>query len=191
MGFAAARKAGMSEKRSAAMSDAQTDPEAVVFIEDREPQAVVSIRSIVAVAELAQAQSERLGELWRSMQARDLAPVGPPFVRYHTFGETDTDVELGVPVRKEATGEGRIEAGSLPGGAAIVTWHLGAHNSLGEGYGRLNAWLERQGRRAAGPAWEVYWWIDARREPDPSSWPEPAEWRTELVQPVARMEGQP
>jgi effector-binding domain-containing protein len=173
------------------MIDAPQDPEAVVFIEDREPQPVLSIRTNVAVAELAQAQGARLGELWRSMRARGLAPMGPPFVRYHAFGETETDVELGVPVRQEATGEGRIEAGALPGGAAIVTWHLGAHDGLGEAYGRLNAWLEEHGREPAGPAWEIYWWIDASGEPDPSSWPDPTQWRTELVQPVARTRGAP
>jgi effector-binding domain-containing protein len=167
------------------MNDVQQDPEAVLFVEDREPQPVLSIRANVAVAQLPQAQGERLGELWRSMQARGLVPVRPPFVRYHTFGETETDVEVGVPVSKGAAGDGRIESGELPGGPAITTWHLGAHDSLGEAYDRLNAWLEEHDREAAGPAWEVYWWIDASQEPDPSSWPAPAEWRTELVQPIA------
>jgi effector-binding domain-containing protein len=171
------------------MSHAQQDPEAVIFVDDREPQPVLSIRANVAVAELAQAQGERLSELWRSMQARGLPPVGPPFVRYHTFGETETDVELGVPVSEGATGDGSIEAGALPGGPAIVTWHVGAHDNLGEAYGRLNTWLDEHQREAAGPAWEVYSWIDASNEPDPSSWPAPTQWRTELVQPVARTGG--
>jgi effector-binding domain-containing protein len=166
------------------MSEAQHDPEAVLLVEDREPQPVLSIRANVPVAELARAQGETLSELWRSMQARGLAAVGPPFVRYHTFGETETDVEVGMSVSEGATGEGRIEAGALPGGAAISTSHIGAHDSLGEAYGRLSAWLEDNGREAAGPAWEVYWWIDPTREPDPASWPPPAQWRTELVQPV-------
>jgi effector-binding domain-containing protein len=160
------------------------DPEAAVLLEEREPQPVLSIRSTVAVAELAQAQGERLSELWRSMQERDVAPLGPPFVRYHTFGDAETDVELGFPVSAGVAGAGRIEAGRLPGGAAVVTWHFGAHDSLGEAYSRLNAWLEDNGREAAGPAWEVYWWIDPSRKPDPSAWPPPTEWHTELVQPV-------
>jgi effector-binding domain-containing protein len=166
------------------MGDAQQDREAVLFVEDRQPQPVLTIRANVAVAQLAQAQGEGLGELWRSMQARGLAPVGPPFVRYHAFGEPETDVEVGVPVREGTTSEGRIAAGVLPGGTAIATWHFGAHNSLGDAYGRLEAWLEANQREAAGPAWEVYWWIDAGQEPDPSSWPPPTEWRTELVQPI-------
>jgi effector-binding domain-containing protein len=170
--------------RTDAMSDAHPNAETVTLVEQREPQPVLSIRSTVAVAELAQAQGERLNELWRSMQARGAAPLGPPFVRYHTFGETETDVELGFPVNAGVANAGRIPAGQLPGGAAIVTWHLGSHDSLGAAYRRLEGWLEVNGREAAGPAWEVYWWIDPNLEPDPSSWPAPTEWRTELVQPV-------
>ena len=163
----------------------QRDQEGVFLVEDRAPQPVLSIRANVPVGQLGQAQGERLSELWCSMQVRGLAAVGPPFVRYHTFGEPETDVELGVPVREQATGEGHIKAGVLPGGAAIVTWHRGAHDSLGDAYRRLQAWLEANERDAAGPAWEVYCWIDPGLEPDSSSWPPPREWRTELVQPIA------
>jgi effector-binding domain-containing protein len=180
---------GVAAARTEPMREAQHDPEAVVFVEDREPQPVLSIRANVAVAELAQVQGQTLSELWRSMHARGRAPVGPPFVRYHTFGETETDVEVGMPVSERATGEGRIESGALPGGVAISTWHVGAHDSLGDAYGRLSAWLEDNGLEAAGPAWEVYWWIDPSREPDPASWPPPKLWRTELVQPLARIGG--
>jgi effector-binding domain-containing protein len=161
------------------------DPEAVVLVEDRSPLPVLSIRDNVAVAELAEAQGERLRELWQSLQSQGRSPVGPPFVRYHTFGEAETDVEVGVPVHEGAAGERRIAVGELPGGAAITTWHLGAHDSLGEAYGRLAAWLKEHDRKAAGAAWEVYWWIDANRELDPSTWPAPPKWRTELVQPIA------
>ena len=161
----------------------------MLVVEDRKPKPVLSVRTNVAVAQLAEAQGESLQELWRSLQARDLTPAGPPFVRYHTFDETETDLEVGVPVSEGTTGEGRVRAGSLPGGASIATWHLGAHDRLAEAYGRLKAWLEEHDRVAAGPAWEVYWWIDASHEPDPSSWPAPAEWRTELVQPIDPQRG--
>jgi effector-binding domain-containing protein len=173
------------------MSDRQLDPEAVLFVEARESQPVLSIRTTVPLDQLAQAQGEKLSELWRLLQARGLATVGPPFVRYHAIGETETDVEVGMPVGESATGEDRIEAGALPGGPAISTWHAGGHDSLGEAYGRLSTWLDENGREAAGPAWEVYWWIDPSSEPDPASWPPPAQWRTELVQPVASEEELP
>jgi hypothetical protein len=56
----------------------------------------------------------------------------------------------------------------LPGGAPIVTWHLGEHAYPGDSCGPLNAWLDEHGHEAGGPVWEIYWWIDASRKPDPS-----------------------
>jgi effector-binding domain-containing protein len=163
----------------------QPDPEGAVNVEHRDPVSVLSIRENAPIADLAATQGERLRAIWQSLQAQGLAPAGPPFVRYHTFGETETDMEFGVPVPTRTAGEGRVTAGELPGGSLLTTWHLGAHDRLGEAYGRLAAWLTEHDRKAAGPAWEVYSWIDASQEPDPAVWPAPTEWRTELVQPLA------
>jgi effector-binding domain-containing protein len=164
---------------------AHENAEVVVLTEDRKPQPVLSIRATVRVDEIAERHGESLRELWRSTQARGVAAAGPPFVRYHTFGETETDVEVGIPVTQAVVGEGRIAAGELPGGAAISTWHIGSHDRLGEAYARLVAWLREHGRKPNGAAWEVYWWIDPGADPDPASWPPPADWRCELIQPLA------
>jgi|Tabmets5t2r1_1033131.scaffolds.fasta_scaffold07870_2 hypothetical protein len=50
------------------------------------------------------------------MQARGVAPAGPPLGRYHTFGQTETDVEVGIPVVDPTAGESRIATGELFGG---------------------------------------------------------------------------
>jgi effector-binding domain-containing protein len=163
--------------------DDQPNLDAVV-LQDLKPQPVLSIRATVRIDELAERHSESLRELWNSMQARGVTAARPPFVRDHTFGQTDTDVEVGIPVADAVSGEGRITAGELPGGAAISAWHIGSHDRLGEAYGRLQARLSVRDRKVAGAAWKVYWWIDPAFDPDPASWPPPAEWRCELVQPV-------
>jgi effector-binding domain-containing protein len=154
-----------------------------IEIQQRAPQPVVSVRRTVPIVELTQFQGEGLNELWRLLRDRGVAPTGAPFVRYHTFGDGETDVEVGVPVQEEVAGAGRVTYGELPGGPAAVTTHLGAHDHLGDAYGRIQDWLAAHGQ-AAGAAWEVYEWIDLAQEPDPSTWPAATEWRTELVQPV-------
>jgi effector-binding domain-containing protein len=165
------------------MTDPTRHPE-TVEVEERPPQPVLSIRTTVPVAELAGAQGERLRALWSFMDRRGVTPAGPPFVRYHTFGETETDLEVGIPVAQAVAGEGRVAAGELPGGPAATTWHLGSHDGLAGAYARLGSWLEANRRQADGAAWEVYWWIDPSVEPDPAAWPAPTGWRTQLVQPV-------
>lgn len=158
-------------------------PEAVV-LEERRQQPVLSIKATIRIEEIAERHGESLRELWSAMQSRGIAAAGPPFVRYHTFGDAEADVEVGIPVTGHVPGEGRILAGELPGGIAISTMHLGSHDRLGDAYERLEAWLHEHGRTPAGAAWEVYWWIDPRVDPDPATWPPPEEWRAELVQPI-------
>ena len=155
-----------------------------VKMEQLEPQPVLSIRATVQIVDLAQAQDDRLRALSRYLQQSGAQLAGPPFVRYHTFTQTETDLELGVPVAEPVDGEGRIAAGELAGGPAITTWHIGAHDTLAEAYARLQAWLNEHSREPAGAAWEVYYWIDPKQYRGPESWPNPSSWRTQLIQPI-------
>ena len=71
-----------------------------------------------------------------------------------------------------ATGE--VQPSALPGGPAIVTWHIGPYDALGGAYAALDAWVEAHGVTADGPAWEIY-------PSEPVG--DPATWRTQVVQP--------
>jgi effector-binding domain-containing protein len=163
---------------------AEEQPGNDVEIQQRQPQPVVSIRATVRIVDLAEHQGDRLSALSGYLQQRGAQPAGPPFVRYHTFEGTETDLEVGIPVVAPVAGEGRIAGGALPGGPAVTTWHIGPHDTLGDAYARLDAWLKQHGRAPAGAPWEVYHWIDPSRYRSPATWPDAASWRTQLVQPV-------
>ncbi|HEX8599041.1 MAG TPA: GyrI-like domain-containing protein [Chloroflexia bacterium] len=152
-------------------------------IQQLEPQPVLSIRGTIPVAELGGTVGERLGALSSYLQQSGARPAGPPYVRYHTFGDTETNFELGVPVVEPVAGEGEVSSGELPGGPAVTTWHVGSHNKLGEAYARIASWLKEQGREPGGPAWEVYHWIDFSQDNDPPT-SDASSGRTQLVQPV-------
>jgi effector-binding domain-containing protein len=156
-----------------------------VAIQQLEPQPVLSIRATIQIVDLAQAQDDRLRVLSDYLAQRDTQPAGPPFVRYYTFGEGETDVELGIPVAVPIAGEGRIVAGELPGGAAIATWHIGPHDTLADAYARMQDWLKAHNRTPDGAPWEIYHWIDPIQYRGTSTWPAPSDWRTQLVQPIA------
>ncbi|HUP26814.1 MAG TPA: GyrI-like domain-containing protein, partial [Chloroflexia bacterium] len=109
-----------------------------------DPQPVMSIRETIKVADLAEMMGKWIPELLTCMQQEGAQPAGPLFVRYHTFGESETDMETGVPVAVHLPGDGRIEPGVLPGGPAASTWHVHKpHRALGEAYARLSAWCEQ------------------------------------------------
>jgi hypothetical protein len=60
-----------------------------------------------------------------------------------------------------------------------------AHDTLGDAYGRIQAGLAAHSRMPQGAGWEVYCWIEPSQYGGATSWPAPAEWRTQLVQLLA------
>jgi effector-binding domain-containing protein len=162
-----------------------TTPITPTLLASRDPQPLLSVRNIVAVTDLQETQLSSLALLWQFLQSQDLRPTGAPVVRYHAFEPESTDVEVGIPIAAAVPISSPILAAVLPGGPAAVIEHRGAHTNLGDTYGRLHAWIHDNGRTGAGVGWEVYEWIDPNQQPDPTTWPQPAEWRTQLVQPLA------
>src|SRR4030095_7277113 len=126
---------------------------------------------------------DRLSALREYLQRHGVRPAGVPFVRYHTFpdigpdmeglcglethlegrGDRETDVEEGVPVAEALPGEGRIASGELPGGPVVTTVYTGVPEGLGAAHARIGAWLQEHGEEPAGPAWEVYYFVDLER----------------------------
>ena len=155
-----------------------------VEIREIEPQPILSIRGKIKTPQLGEAMGDRIGALSSYLEQSGAQPAGPPFVRYHAFDESNADFELGIPVVEAVAGEGRIEAGELAGGPAITTWHIGAHDKLGEAYARVEAALNEHGREPDGPPREVYHWIDFTKGGDDPGMPDPTTWRTELILPV-------
>jgi effector-binding domain-containing protein len=149
-----------------------------------EPQPALIIRDTVAVERLGESVGERIEALSGFVQAHNIQLAGHPFVRYHTFGEIETDFEFGVPVAEPVAGAGRIVAIEMPGGPAATTWHVGAHIKLGEAYARIAQWMKENGREPDSPAWEVYPWIDLSGKGDPSAAASTSEGATRLIQPV-------
>lgn len=156
-----------------------------VELQQLEPQPVLSIRSTIQTPTLGEAMDDRMQALRDYVQHHGIQLAGPPFVRYHTFGETETDLEIGVPVAAPVAGEGRVNSGELPSGPVITTWHIGSHDKLGDAYARIHAWLGDHGRAPNGAAWEVYGWIDISQYNGTAAWPDPSTWRAQLVQPIS------
>ena len=156
-----------------------------VELQQLEPQPILSIRETIQVAELPAEMGERIPALLGYLEQSGAQPAGPIFVRYHTVGEVESDLEIGIPVVEPVAGNGQIVSGELPGGPAIATWHLGPHDDkFREAYARLGAWPKEHGREPDGPSWEVYYWIDPSQNSNSATQPDPSTWRTQLVQPI-------
>lgn len=141
------------------------------------PQPVMSIRGPAAAHAIPAKIAEFLSEAWGYVQQKGGRIVGPPFTRFHGAHDGAVDLEGGVPVENALPPGGRIQAGELPGGEAVVTTHVGPYDGLPEARAALEAWTKSAGRKAAGPAWQAYW-------TDPGEVKDSAKWQTEVVLPL-------
>lgn len=119
-------------------------------------------RTFSAVAELVAAQGVEF--------------AGMPFARFHRHGGDRFTVEAGFPVVTPVTGSDGVRAATLPGGPAAVTAYLGPYDGIEPAYTALTTWIRAQGGEPVGDAWEIY-------HSDPVTQPDPATWRTDVVQP--------
>jgi effector-binding domain-containing protein len=153
-------------------------------IEDRREQPYVGIRVQVPMREFPRVIPQLLGDLFAWLGPREVAPAGPPFIRYHVINMSAAmDIELGVPVATAPSGDGRIRAGVLPAGRYAVLVYTGRDNGVA-GNAALLDWGKQQGL-----VWDR-WSVDAgeafgaRYESfltDPNEQPDPETWETEVA----------
>ena len=150
-------------------------------IERRElsAQPILLVRLRTARHELPAAIAQGVGKVYMHAQKAGLALAGHPFTRYLSTGPGLLTIEVGFRFADAVAGEGEVEAGELDGGPAVVAVHGGPYDQLGETYAAMERWMEQNGLRPGGAAWEYY-------VTDPAEHPDPADWRTEIYWPVAR-----
>src|SRR5487761_275577 len=66
------------------------------------------------------------GEVFGWLDARGIAPAGPPFWKYNVIDMAQNlEVAAGCPVAEPVTGDGRVVAGVLPAGRYATLRHVG------------------------------------------------------------------
>jgi effector-binding domain-containing protein len=93
-------------------------------VEVRAEQPYVAIPIKVTLKEWSRANA-LLGEVIEWLGQNGVALAGPPFFRYWKIGNMDDefDLEVGIPVGSPVSGDGRVIAGSIPGGSYATLVH--------------------------------------------------------------------
>jgi AraC family transcriptional regulator len=146
-------------------------------VEDREPQAVASIRVKCREEDIGKTLALVFPEIMGHLNAEGAKIAGVPFSRYHGVAGAELDLEAGLPINKPIAETGRIKNSVLPGGRAVVTWHIGPYEKLKPAHEALKSYLDANALKSRGGPWELYW-------TDPGVVPDPAKWRTQLVMPI-------
>jgi effector-binding domain-containing protein len=113
-----------------------------------------------------------------ALREAGLSPAGPPFARYFAMTADGLEVAAGFPVAAPFLPAGVVHPGELPAGPAAVATFVGPYEGLETAWTTLRRRIDELGRRRGDDPWEVY-------VIGPGSGVEEAEWRTQLVWPLA------
>ncbi len=150
-----------------------------IHAEVRNTQVTAVARATLTVAEIGSWLGKTYSAIASLLAAGQAGPAGPPFARYHVLGEDRFEVEAGFPASRPIEADGDVQPSELPGGQVAVTIHTGPYDAMQPAFQALVSWVSQHGGELAGDPWEVYF-------SDPSTQPDPATWRTQIVQPYRR-----
>ena len=117
---------------------------------DSGPLAVV--RRQASQAELASLVPACCGLVWEAMRSQRVKAGRHVALYWDDSIRLDVGVELLGPF----TDDGEVVASATPAGAVATTTHLGPYDGLGAAHDAVARWCAANGRRPAGPSWEIY-----------------------------------
>jgi effector-binding domain-containing protein len=127
--------------------------------------------------EIQTAMGPGVCEVFAAVAAQAIAPAGPWFT-HHLRRPTDTfDFEICVPVTRPMTESGRVVPSRWPAMKVVRTVYRGPYEGLGAAWGEFLEWIAANSYQPALDLWERYL-------AGPESSQDPADWRTELNQPL-------
>ena len=141
-------------------------------------QPTACIRLTIPRSEIQAVMGPGIGELMAAVQAQGIGPAGPWFTHHLKMDPAVFDFEICVPVTGPVTAVGRVTAGEVPAVKVARTVCQGPYEGLGAAWGEFHAWIAANGLQPAPDLYECY-------VVGPESSSDPANWRTELSQPLA------
>jgi effector-binding domain-containing protein len=141
------------------------------------PIEVVNTDSIFYLSLRDTANSETIGmklgqgyaALQQEIKKQKLQMNGAPFAIYYSDSESEFDMDIALPVNRPGKESGKIKAGILPPGKAVVAHYFGAYEKTPEGHRAIVKFIQKNNLTVGGPPREHYI-TDPMAEPDTSKW---------------------
>ena len=131
---------------------------------------VAGVRAQVARGGVAREFSRHLDQVYAAGRARAVELDGQNIFIYRACTADQLTVDFCVGIKAPFAAVGAVVPLETPHGAAAMTTHQGDYGRIGEANAAIIEWCRANGRRRAGPSWEVY-----------GHWSEdPAKLRTEI-----------
>lgn len=145
-------------------------------VKERESQLVMSIRTNSSVQDLPQVLGKSYGEIAQYLGGLGECPAGPPFVAYYNMDLQNLDIEIGFPVSKKIDGKENIKLSQIASGKYASCLYMGPYNEIESAYSELSQWIEDNGYKSTGVAYEIY-----LNDPSQTS---PQDLKTEILFPL-------
>ena len=128
-------------------------------------------------AEIANTLAGLLGGVYQHAMENGIELCSPPTALYAEWGPGMVTLHAGMMVAS-ASPSGDIHVEALPAGEAAVTIHTGSYDGLGDAHAAVEQYLAEHDLQKAGPPREIYL-------TDPGEVPDPKDWKTQVVWPIA------
>jgi len=138
---------------------------------------ILSVRTTAKTAEIESKMGAIYGDIMKYIKKNKLTVSGVPVAIYHTWTDTETDMECGIPFTGTAKGDKKIKVSKTYDGKVVTFMHLGSYESSGKSWGELLNYVKTAGFELNGAAYEEY-------ITDPTTEPDTSKWMTKLCQPI-------
>jgi effector-binding domain-containing protein len=151
-------------------------------LERREAQPYVALARTVTMDSLASAVDQGFPEILRWLATHGAQPAAAPFIRYASVDpEGALEIELGVPVAADVTGDDHVRAGTLPAGEYVTLLHTGRYDGLVAANAALQDWGREHGVTWARDG-DARWCARVEHYlTNPAEVPDPDKWQTLLA----------
>ncbi len=140
-------------------------------------QLAAVIHLTIPRSEIRSAMGPGLAEVMAAAKDQGVGPAGPWFTHHRNMNPATFDFEICVPVTAPVAPVGRVKPAIFPAVRVARTIYCGDYGRLAEAWGEFKAWIAANGHSAGPDLYECY-------AVGPESSPNPADWRTQLSQPL-------
>lgn len=137
------------------------------------------IHCTCALADIQDTMTEGIEELLNTLDEQGIKPAGPLLAHYLEIPGETFEFEITVPVSTPVTPQGRVVPSEMVSRRVLQTTLHGDYDGLGDAWGEFFEWIEANGIEVTDDFWECY-------AVGPETSDDPADWRTELNQPLAQ-----
>lgn len=140
-------------------------------------QKLAAIKIVVPRPDIVKVMGPAIQEIFSVMAEQGISPTGP-LTAYHVNVDSKVfDFEVGFPIADEIEPGGRVRSFEMPASRVVRTVYQGPYEGLFDAWTEFKKWVDQSEYRPAPTLWEAYL-------TDPTIVTDPANWRTELNQPI-------